>query len=111
MITGRQDIRQAGQISNFFHGLRFILELQEVEVGIGYQNVFRLAADPATHVNITVSAAGPRRVDVQTDTGFLFFAVSATTARHVKWDRNQIPDLEEFDSLTFFNDFPRNLMT
>src|SRR3981081_2796345 len=62
VVTGGENVGEAGQISNLFHGLSFVRQLQEIEVGIRNHHVFGLTADPSSHVDISVAHPGPGRV-------------------------------------------------
>src|SRR6267378_4242818 len=62
VVAGRENVRETGQISNLFHSLRFVWQLQEIEVGIRNHHKFGLTADPSSHVDVAVGTAGPGRV-------------------------------------------------
>ena len=79
------------------HGAILVREFQQVEIGVGDHDVFRLAADPAAHVDVAVGRAGPRRIDVQADAGLAFLAIAAAPAGDVERHRDQVADLDEFD--------------
>ena len=94
MITGRQDVGEAGQVADLLHGLVAIRQFQQVEVGVGHQHVLGLAAGPVAHVNIAVGTAGTRRVDRQAHAGVHFLAAAAAAAGDVERHRDQITDLQ-----------------
>src|SRR6185312_15091479 len=95
--AGGQDVREHGQVHDLFQGLVAVGELEQVPVGVGDQDVFGLAADPAAHVDVAVGASGAVGVHVQADAGLGFLAVAAAAAGDVEGDRDDVPDLEEFD--------------
>ncbi len=111
VVASGQDVRQAGQIADLFHRLVAIGQLEQVEVGVGDQHVFGLAAGPVTHVDIAVSTAGTRRVDGQADAGVLFLTGTATAAGNVERNRDQVADLQVLDIAAFLDDFPGDLVT
>ena len=73
-------------------------------------HVFGLAADPAAHVDIAVSRAGPRRIHVQADAGLAFLAVAAAAAGDVERHRHQVADLDEFDVAAGFDHLAGDLV-
>ena len=58
METGRKYVGQAREILDLGHGLVFVREPQDVEIGVRDHHVLGLAADPTTHVDITVGSTG-----------------------------------------------------
>jgi hypothetical protein len=72
--------------------------------------IFRLAADPSTHVHVSVSGAWPRRIDIQTDSRRPFPAISTTAAGHVKGNGYQVADADKLHVAPSFNYLARNFM-
>ena len=95
VIPGRENVGQQRQVLDLGHRLGFVRKLQQVEIGIGNHHVFRLAADPAAHIDVAVSRAGPRRIHVQADPGLAFFAIPAAPAGDVERDRAEVADFDE----------------
>ncbi|CRQ74176.1 hypothetical protein PAERUG_P47_London_12_VIM_2_12_12_02542 [Pseudomonas aeruginosa] len=96
VVAGGEDVRKAGQVADLLHRRFAVGQFQQVEVGVGHQHVFGLAADPATHVDVAVGAAGTRRIDRQADAGVLFLAGTAVAAGDVERYRDQVADLHGF---------------
>src|SRR5690606_17717569 len=71
---------------------------------------FRLAADPSTHVNITVSRPWAIRVYVLANMCVLFFTAAAAATSNIKRDRYQVTFFNEFNITADFNDFACNFM-
>jgi hypothetical protein len=111
MKSGRQDVGQAGQIADLFESLRLVWEFQTVEVGVRHHDVFGLTADPAAHIDITVSAAGALGVDVQADAGIALATGAATAASHIERNRYEIAFAEVFDVAANLDDLAGDLMT
>jgi len=111
MKAGRQDVRQHRQICNFGHSLRFVRELDQVEIRVRNEDKFSLAADPSAHVDIAIGSAGAPRIDVKTDSGFLFPAGAASSAGNVEGNRNQVALLDEFDIHASFDHLAGNLVS
>src|SRR3984957_16788384 len=84
MESGRQNIGQAGQIADLFHRLRLVGKLEQVEIGVRHHHVVGLPADPSTHVDISIGAAGAVAVDVKADAGVALPARPAAAARDVE---------------------------
>ena len=63
VVTGGEDVGQAGQVADLLHGPITIRQFQQVEVGVRHHGVFGLAAGPVAHVDVAVGTAGTRRVD------------------------------------------------
>ncbi|MCY1289822.1 hypothetical protein D9M70_389320 [compost metagenome] len=94
VVAGGQDVGEAGQVTDLLHGLVALGEFEQVEVGVGHQHVFGLAAGPVAHVDVAIGAAGTRGVDGQAHAGVLFLAGTATAAGHVEGYGNQVADLQ-----------------
>ncbi|MCY1426453.1 hypothetical protein D9M71_422740 [compost metagenome] len=84
VVTGRENVGEAGQVADFLHGLVAVRQFQQVEVGIRHQHVFSLATGPVAHVHIAVGATGTGRVDGQANAGVLFLARTAAAASNVE---------------------------
>ena len=97
METGREDVRQHGQVDDLLHRLFLVRELQEVPVRVGHQRVLRLAAHPAAHVDVAVGGAGPVGVDVQADAGVAGLAAFTASAGDVEGHRAEVALLDELD--------------
>ena len=110
VIAGREDIGKAGETRDLRHGLRLVRELQQVQVGVGNHDVFRLAADPAAHIDVAVSRARPRRIHVQADAGLAFLAVPAAAAGNVERHGAEIADFDELHVAPRFDHFAGDFM-
>ena len=97
VVTGGQNVGQAGQVTDLLHGLVAVRQLEQIEVGVGHQHVFGLTAGPVAHVDVAVGATGTRWVDGQADAGVLFLAAAAAAAGDVEGHGNQIADLQTLD--------------
>src|SRR6187399_779331 len=84
MEPGRENIGQQREILDLRHCFVFVGELHQVEVCVGNQYIFCLAADPSTHVHITVCRTRTRRIHGQTDAGLAFATVTAAAAGDVE---------------------------
>ncbi|MNO85930.1 hypothetical protein D3C76_773150 [compost metagenome] len=105
MVAGRQNVGEAGQVTDLLHGLVAIRQFQQVEVGVRHQHVLSLAAGPVAHVDVTVGATGAGRVDGEADTGVHLFARAAAAARDVERYRHQVAHLQAFDITPQLDDF------
>ena len=88
----------------------FVGELDQVEIGVGNQNVFGLAAHPSAHVDVAVGGAGPRRIHGEADSGLAFPAVAASPARDVERHGDQVADVQELDVAALFDDLAGDLV-
>ncbi len=86
-------------------------ELDQVEIGVRNQNVFRLAADPSAHVHIAVSGARTRRIHGQADSGLAFAAIAAAPARDVERHGNEVADVQELDVAALLDHLARDLVS
>ncbi len=84
MITGWQDVGQAGEIADLLHRLILVGKAQEIEVRVGHHDVFGLTANPAAHVHIAVRAAGARRIDIQAHGSVALLAGATTPAGDIE---------------------------
>ena len=107
---GREDVRQHGQVSYLLHRLVPVGEAQQVEIGVGRHDVLRLAAYPATHVDIAVGGSRAVRVDVEADPGLALFAIAASATSDVERHRAEVADLDEFHVRAGLDDLAENLM-
>ncbi len=98
------------RILDLGHGLVFVREPQDVEIGVRDHHVLGLAADPTTHVDITVGSTGTGGVDIQADARFPFFAIAAAAARNIKGHRDEITNVHKFNVPACFDDLTGNLM-
>ena len=110
VIAGREDVGKAGQALDLRHRLRLIRELQKVQVRVGNHHVFRLAADPAAHIDVAVSRARPRRIHVQADAGLAFLAIAAASAGDVERNGAEVADFDELDVAARFDHFAGDFM-
>ncbi len=110
MKARRQDVGEHGQVADLGHRPRLVGELQQVEVGVGRHDVFRLPPDPAAHVDIAIGAAGPTFVDGQADAGVAMLAGAASAAGHVERNRNQVADGQHLDVGPLLDHLSSNLM-
>ncbi|MNE87106.1 hypothetical protein D3C80_1842660 [compost metagenome] len=92
MIAGGQDVREAGQVADFFHSAITIRQLKEVEICVGHHHVLCLATGPITHVDIAVSTTWTGRIDAQAHASVHLFAGAASATGHVEGYRYQIAD-------------------
>ena len=99
------------RILDLGHGLLFVREAQDVEIGIRDHDVLGLAADPAAHVDITVGGTGTGRVDIQADPGFPFLAIAATPTRDVEGHRDEVTNLHKLNVPACFHDLTGDLVT
>ncbi len=58
VIAGGEDVAEERQVLDLRHRLVFVGKLEEIEIGVGDEDVFRLPAAPTAHVNVTVRRAG-----------------------------------------------------
>jgi hypothetical protein len=110
VITRRQDVRQARQVPNLLHSLSFVGEFEQIEIGVRHHHIFCLAANPSTHVHISVSAAWPRGIDIQADSRRPFPAVATTAARNVKGNGYKVADIDKLHVAPSFYYLARNFM-
>ncbi|MCY1422981.1 hypothetical protein D9M71_386840 [compost metagenome] len=110
VIASRQDVGKAGQVADFFHRPIAVRQFQQVEIGIRHHGVFRLAAGPVTHVDITVSTAWASRVDAQAHTGVHFLAGTAAPASHVERYGHQVADFQVLDVTALLDHFAGDFM-
>lgn len=94
---GGEDIREHREVEDLLHRLILVRELQDVPVGIGYEHILGLPADPAAHVDVAVRRTRAVRIDVEADAGLALLAVAAAAARDVERHRDEVADLDEFD--------------
>ena len=92
MEAGGEDVGEHGEVFDLRHGLGFVGELDEVEIGVGDHDIFGLAADPSAHVDVAVGSAGAAGVDVEADAGFLLTAGAAAAAGDVEGNGDEIAD-------------------
>ena len=104
VIAGREDVGQQSEIADLGHCLIAIRKFQQVEIGVGNHDIFGLPADPAAHIDISVSRARPRRIHIQTNAGSAFLTVPATAASDVERHGTQVAFLDEFDIAAGFDD-------
>jgi hypothetical protein len=110
VITRGQDVRQARQVSNLLHGLSFVGEFEQIEIGVRHHHKLCLAADPSTHVHISVSGAWPRGIDIRTDSRRPFPAIATTPAGDVKGNGYKVADPDELHVAPSFYYLARNFM-
>ncbi len=110
METGREDVREHGQVEDLLHRLFLVGELEQVPVGVGNQDVLGLTADPAAHVDVAVRRSGPIRVDVLADAGLALLAVATAAAGDVERHGDEVADLDEFDSRAGLDDLTGDLV-
>src|SRR5690606_29044014 len=87
-----------------------IRKFQQLEICIRDHDVFRLAADPSTHVDITISRPRTIRVYVLANMCVLLFTAAAAATSDIKRDRYQVAFFNEFNITADFNDFTCNFM-
>ena len=93
---GGQDVREQGEVTDLLHGLVLVREAEQLEVGVGDEQVLRLSALPITQVE-PVSAAGRVGVHGLAHLGTTGATVAATAAGDVEGDRDQVALGEELD--------------
>ena len=91
--TGREDVREHGQVHDLLQRLVPVGEPQQVPVRVGDQDVLRLPADPSAHVDVAVGGPGTVGVHVQADPGLALLAVPAAPAGDVERHRTMSPTL------------------
>ncbi len=89
----------------------FVGELDQVEIGVRNQNIFRLAAHPSAHVHVAVSGAGTRRIHGQADSGLAFPAIAAAPAGDVERHGDQVAHVEELDVAALLDNLARDLVS
>jgi hypothetical protein len=108
--TGREDIGEQGQIFDLSHGPIPIRELQEVEIGVRDHDILGLAANPSTHVHVSVSRSRTCRVYIQTNARSPFLAVATATASYIERNRTQITFFDELNIPAGFDHLSGNLV-
>ena len=108
--AGGEDVGEHGEVFDLRHGLGFVGEFDEVEVGVGDHDVLGLAADPATHVDVAVGSAGATGIDVEADACLLLATGAAAAAGDVEGDGDEVADLEVFDVGAGFDDLAGDLV-
>ncbi len=111
MEAGWQNVGEHGEVADLRHRLVTIREFQQVEIGIGDGDIFRLTTDPAAHVDVAISAAGAGRVHREAHAGILRLAAAAAAAGDVERHGDDVADFEHLDIDAFFNDFAGDFMT
>ena len=109
--AGGEDVREHGEVFDLGHGLIFVGEGNEVEVGVGNEDVFGLAADPSAHIDVAVGSAGAAGIDVEADAGFLRAAGAAASAGDVEGDGDEVAFLDVLDIGADLDDFAGDLVT
>ena len=102
MVAGGQDVGQAGQVADFFHGAVAVREFQQVEVGVRHHHKLGLAANPAAHVDIAVGTASAGGIDAQAHAGVLLLAGAAAATGHVERHRHDVALFEGFHITAHF---------
>jgi hypothetical protein len=107
MKSGREDIRQHGQILDLRHCLVFIRELDQIEIGVRDQHVLRLSTDPPSHIDIPIRPARATRIDVQAYASLLLTTGTATSAR----DIDEVADFEVLNVFASLDNFAGDFVT
>ena len=94
----------------FASALFFVGEFDQVEIGVGHHNIFRLPADPAAHVHIAIRRARPRRIHGEADARLAFAAVAAAPAGDVERHGHQIADVQHLDVAALLDHFAGDFM-
>ena len=110
MVAGWKDVRQHGEVEDLLQCLLTIRKAQEVPVGVRHHHVLGLAADPATHVDVSVGRAGSVGIGVETHAGVPFFAHPASSAGDVERDRAEVTEPDELHVATDFDHLARDLV-
>src|SRR5690606_22946742 len=110
VVPGGQDVRQHRQVEDLLHRLVAVGEDEAVPVRVRDQDVLRLPADPAAHVDVAVGAARPVGVDVETDLRAPRLAVPAATAGDVERDGDEVALLDELDVRPGLDDLTGDLV-
>ena len=110
MKTGRQNVGQHRQIQDLGLGLRFVGEAEQIEVGIGDHDVFRLAADPAAEIDIAVGAARLFIIGIQANIRAALATGLAAAAGDVERHRDQISELQVLDVRAALDNFTGDLV-
>jgi len=106
-----EDVGEHGEVFDLRHSLLLVGEFNEIEVGVGDEDVLGLATDPAAHVDVPVGSASAAGVDVEADAGLLLAAGDAAAACDVEGNGDKIADLEVFDIRAGFDDFTGDFVT
>src|SRR3977135_1649374 len=109
--TGRQNVGQHRQIENLGLGLLFVGEAEQVEIGVGDHDVFRLAAHPTPEIDIAVGAAGPLVIDVEAHIRAPLPTRPAATASYVERHRNKISYVQVLYVRPALDDFACDLVS
>src|SRR5882762_7804989 len=110
METGGYDVRKQRQIADLFHSASLFRQPQQVEISVRDHDVLGLPAHPAAHIDIAVSRARPSRIYMQTNAGFSIFAIPATPACDVEWNRDEVADFDVFHVTSSLDDFAGDLV-
>ena len=110
METGRQDVRQHGQVHDLGQRLVLVRELEQIEIGIGDHDVAGLPADPAAHVDIAIGAAGATGIDRQAHAGIRLPAGAAPPTSDVERHRDQIAQRDHLDVRPFLDHLAGDLV-
>src|ERR1700678_2586993 len=92
MEAGGEDVGEHGEVFDLRHGLGLVREFDEVEVGVGNQDIVGLAADPSAHVDVAVGPAGAARLYVEADACLLLATGLTAAAGDVEGDGDEVPD-------------------
>ncbi len=110
MVARGQDVREEGEVMDALHRLVLVGELQQLEVSVGDHVILGLPAWPAAQVE-AVGSAREVRVGVHANVGVPLLAVAAAAAGDVKWNRDEIADLNKLHVPAHLDDLTSNLMT
>lgn len=107
MITGREDVRQHGEVGLVLGALG---QLQAVEVGERHPQILGLPTSVGAHRDVAVGAAREARVDGQAETGHARQAVLAEAAGHVEGHHHPVTLADRDHARPSFHDDPHVLV-
>src|SRR5581483_2126764 len=107
----REDVGEQGEVLDLLHRLFLVGEFDQVEIGVGDHDVFRLSADPSAHVHIAVGRARTGGIHGQADARFAFAAIAAAPAGDVERDGDQVADVQHLHVAALLDDFAGDLVS
>src|ERR1700730_10556301 len=111
MKTRGQNVRKHSEVADLIHGLVFIREFEQVEIGEGHQDVVRLASYPTAHINVTIRATWLLLIYIEANARVPFTASTAASTGHIKWNGYQVADVEKQHVLALLDDFAQDLVS
>ena len=90
----RENVRQEGQVADLLHGLVLVWEAEQLKVGIGHKQVFRLSTLPIAEIE-PVGSTGDIWIRSLADFRPARPAIATPAARDIERHRDEIAFLEE----------------